>query len=96
LVFAVDNFKFLLAELHRAQHQGFKTLEISTIELSELLAKVESLEARAANEFNGKHLGYATGHKLKSMLSGARKYLTVSAYKTENFDTEVTIPEMGK
>jgi hypothetical protein len=81
---------FLLAELHRAQHHGAKTLEVSTAELSELLAKLESLEKRETIEFGGKPLGFATGHKLKAMLAGARKYITVSAYKSENFDTEVS------
>ena len=81
---------FLLAELHRAQYQGAKTLEVSTAELSELLAKIESLEKRAAIEFGGKPLGFCTGHKMKAMLAGARKYITVSAYKSENFDTEIS------
>jgi hypothetical protein len=38
----------LLAELHRAQHQGARTLDVSTVELSELLARLEQLEARQA------------------------------------------------
>jgi hypothetical protein len=81
---------FLLAELHRAKHQGAKTLEVSTAELSEVMARLESLDKRAAIEFGGKPLGFVTGHKMKAMLAGARKYITVSAYKSENFDTEVS------
>lgn len=85
---------FLLAELHRAQHQGAKTMEVSTAELSELLARLESLEKRAAIEFAGKPLGFVTGHKMRAMLAGARKYITVSAYKSETFDSEVTYLEL--
>lgn len=81
---------FLLAELHRAQHQGAKTLEVSAFELSEVLSRLEALEKRAAIEFGGKPLGFVTAHKMKAMLAGARKYITVSAYKSENFDTEVS------
>jgi len=92
----VDSRSFLLAELHRAQHQGAKTLEVSTSELSEVLSRLEALEKRATIEFGGKHLGYATGHKLKAMLAGARKYITVSAYKSDNFDTEVTYLELPR
>lgn len=88
--------KFLLAELHRAQHRGAKIMEVPTEELAELLAKLESLEARQSNEANGKHLGFATGHKLKSMLAGARKYITVSAYKSDTFDSEVTYLEVPR
>lgn len=82
--------KFLLAELHRAQHRGAKIMEIPTEELAELLAKLESLETRQSIKMNGKHLGFASGHKMRAMHAGARKYITVSAYKSDGFDTEVT------
>lgn len=88
--------KFVLADLHRAMQRGEKSLEISVVDLSELLASLESLEARQSNEANGKHLGFATGHKLKSMLAGSRKYITVSAYKSEVFDSEVTYLEVPR
>ena len=87
---------FLLAELHRAQHQGAKTLEISTTELSELLAKLESLENRESIEFGGKPLGFVTGHKMRALLQGSRKYITLSVYKSDNFDTEVSYLEVAK
>lgn len=85
---------FLLAELHRAQHQDAKTLEISTAELSELLAAIESAEKRESIEFGGKPLGFVTSHKMRAMLAGSRKYITVSRYKSETFDSPVTYAEL--
>lgn len=90
----MDSRIFLMAELHRAQHRGAKTIEVSTAELSEVLAKLESLESKQSEQFGGQHLGYATGHKLRAMRAGARKYLTVSAYKSETFDSEVTFVDV--
>lgn len=80
---------FLLAELHRAQHQGHRTLEVSTVELSELLARLEAAEARAALEYGGKPLGYACCDKMEAMRRGARKYLTVALYKSDKFNQQV-------
>lgn len=79
---SVNNF--LLAELHRAQHQGAKTLEVSTAELAELLARLESAERPM-----GKHVGWASSDKLEAMRHGARKYLTVALYKSDKFDEQV-------
>lgn len=87
---------FLLAELHRAQYHGAKTIEISTAELSELLAKIESLEKRESIEFGGKPLGFVTGHKMRALLQGSRKYITLSRYKSDNFDMQVSFLEVAK
>lgn len=92
----MDKHTFLLAELHRAQHHGAKTVEVSTSELSEILAKIEALEKRASIEFGGKPLGFVTDHKMRAMLAGARKYITVSAYKSETFDRAVTYVELSE
>lgn len=75
---------FLLAELHRAQHQGAKTMEVSTAELSELLAKLESAERPM-----GKPVGWASADKLEAMRHGARKYVTVALYKSDKFNEQV-------
>lgn len=80
----------LLAELHRAQHQGARTLEISTGELSELLARLETLEARQAVA-QCAPVGWASADKLEAMHRGARKYLTVALYKSDKFDTHVGV-----
>lgn len=78
----------LLAELHRAQHRGQRTLEVSVTELRELLAQLEAQEAQA---LPGKPVGWASGEKIEAMRRLSRKYLTVSQYKTEKFDTRVCI-----
>lgn len=81
---------FLLAELHRAQHQGARTLDVSTVELAELLARLETLEAQQRVAVC-KPVGWAAGDKLEAMHRGARKYLTVALYKSEKFDTAVGV-----
>lgn len=78
----------LLAELHRAQQHGFKTLEITVKELNELLAQLESKEAKAGP---GHPLGWASGDKMEAMRRGSRKYLTVSRIKTDQFNTAVRL-----
>lgn len=79
---------FLLAELHRAQHQGARTLDVSTVELSELLARLEQLEAMELRSAAAP-VGWAPADKLEAMRRGARKYLTVALYKSDKFDTQV-------
>lgn len=81
---------FLLADLHRAQHQGARTLDVSTVELAELLARLEALEARQTVA-QCVPVGWASGDKLEAMHRGARKYLTVALYKSEKFDTHVGV-----
>lgn len=75
---------FLLAELHRAQHQGAKTLEVSTAELAEILARLESAERPT-----GKPVGWASADKLEAMRHGARKYVTVALYNSDKFNEQV-------
>jgi len=79
---------FLLAELHRAQHQGARTLDVSTVELSELLARLEQLEARQAVA-QCAPVGWAPADKIEALRRGARKYVTVALYKSDKFDTQV-------
>lgn len=80
----------LLAELHRAQHQGARTLDVSTVELSELLARLEQLEARQAVA-RCAPVGWAPADKIEAMRRGARKYVTVALYKSDKFDTHVGV-----
>lgn len=84
------NHTYLLAELHRAQHQGARSLDVSTVELSELLARLEQLEQREAVA-QCKPVGWAPADKLEAMRRGARKYLTVALYKSDKFDTHVGV-----
>lgn len=80
----------LLADLHRAQHRGDRSLDVPTVDLAALLARLEALEAREAVA-RCAPIGWAPADKLGAMQRGARKYLTVALYKSEKFDTHVGV-----
>lgn len=80
----------LLADLHRAQHRGDRFVDVPTVDLAALLARIESLEARQAMA-RCTPVGWATADKLEAMQRGARKYITVSLYKSDKFDTHVGV-----
>lgn len=81
---------FLLADLHRAQQRGDRSLDVPTVDLAQLLARLEQLEARQAVAVCAP-VGWANGDKLEAMRRGARKYLTVALYKSDKFDTPVGV-----
>lgn len=85
---------YLRADLHRAQHNGVTMMEVSTLDVAELVAKLEKLEKRGAIEFGGKPLGFCKGHKMRAMLNGSRSFITISRFKNENFDTPVSFTEL--
>ena len=80
----------LLADLHRAQQRGDRSVEVPTLDLAQLLARLEALEARQAVAMCAP-VGWASRDKLEAMRRGARKYLTVALYKSEKFDTHVGV-----
>lgn len=85
---------YLRADLHRAQHNGVTMMEVSTLDVAELVATLEKLEKRAAIEFGGKPLGFCQGHQMRAMLHGKCKYLKVALYKNEQFNTPVSFTEL--
>lgn len=80
----------LLADLHRAQQRGDRSVDVPTVDLAQLLARLEQLEARQAVAVSSP-VGWADGGKLEAMRRGERKYLTVALYKSDKFDTHVGV-----
>lgn len=80
----------LLADLHRAQQRGDRSVDVPTVDLAQLLARLEQLEARQAVAVCAP-IAWANGIKLEAMRRGARKYLTVALYKSDKFDTHVGV-----
>lgn len=80
----------LLADLHRAQQRGDRSMDVPTVDLAQLLARLEQLEARQTVAVCAP-VGWANVDKLETMQRGARKYLTVALYKSEKFDTHVGV-----
>lgn len=81
---------YLKASLHRAINQGDKSLSISTLDLKDLLAELESLRTRQDPKRPGEPLvGWANPAKIQQMRQGQRRYLTVSRKKGETFTLQV-------
>lgn len=81
---------YLKASLHRAINQGDKSLNISTLDLKELLAELESLRTRQDPKRPDEPLvGWADPAKIQQMRQGQRRYLTVSRKKGETFTQQV-------
>ncbi|WDH24076.1 hypothetical protein [Pseudomonas chlororaphis] len=81
---------YLLASLHRAQHQGDKTLNVSTLDLKEVLAELQSIKTREEMKCSGGALvGWADPVKVREMREGKRFYLTVRRKKSEHFSKQV-------
>ena len=81
---------YLKASLHRAINQGDKSLTISTLDLKEALAELESLHTHQNLNRPGTPLvGWADPQKIQEMRQGQRRYLTVSRKKGETFTRQV-------
>ncbi|WP_338806862.1 hypothetical protein V8U11_06575 [Pseudomonas chlororaphis] len=81
---------YLLASLHRAMHQGDKTLTVSTLDLKEVLAELQSIKTREEMKCSGGALvGWADPAKVREMREGKRFYLTVRRKKNEHFSKQV-------
>lgn len=81
---------YLKASLHRAINQGDKALTISTLDLKEVLAELESLHTHQDLRRPGTPLvGWADPQKIQEMRQGQRRYLTVSRKKGETFTQQV-------
>lgn len=88
---------FLQADMHRAINDGNRTLEISVLDLKELLSSVMSQEGRELSERVGR-LGqgcaFIRPDKLRDLRSGKRMYCTIRLRKNEEFSEQIyCLPE---
>lgn len=88
---------YLQADMHRAINDGNRTLEISVLDLKELLAAVMSFEGRKQSErirSGGVGCAWIRPEKLKDLRSGKRMYCTVRLRKNEEFSEQIyCLPE---
>jgi hypothetical protein len=88
---------YLQADMHRAINDGNRTLEISVLDLKELLSTVMSFEGRQLSERVGRvgqGCGFIRPDKLKDLRSGKRMYCTVRLRKNEEFSEQIyCLPE---
>lgn len=86
--------QYMQADMHRAINSGATLMEVSILDLKELLSTVEACEKRQSIEFGGTPLGFCTSHKVRKMLAGKANYIHISRVRTENFDTPVCFTQM--
>jgi hypothetical protein len=80
---------FIQADMHRAINEGRRHVEVSVLDLKELLAAVDSAAAREQNEKCGVIFGFVRPAMLSDMRSGKALHLTIRRKKNEEYCTPV-------
>jgi len=80
---------YIQADMHRAINAGRKSIEVSVLDLKELLGAVESAAARERNEKCGVIFGFVRTETLKEMRSGNVLYLSIRRKKNDEYRTPV-------
>ena len=88
---------FLQASMHRAINDGNKTLEVSVLDLKELLSTVMSFEGQQISQSIGRSgvgCAWIRPDKLRDLRSGKRMYCTIRLRKNEEFSEQIyCLPE---
>lgn len=81
---------FLQADMHRAINSGRTNIEVSILDLKELISEVMRAEARETLERAGQVLGFARPEQIVAMASG--KALFISIRRKKDKDNEYCHP----
>jgi hypothetical protein len=85
---------FLQADMHRAINDGRRSLDISVLDLKELLAAVAKAEGRETAERIGHPFAFIRPEKLQDLKGGKRMYCTIRLRKSEEFSEQIyCLPE---
>lgn len=79
------NMLFIQADMHRAINEGRRHIEVSVLDLKELLAAVDSAAAREQNEKYGVIFGFVRKETLGEMRSGKALYLSIRRKKNDEY-----------
>lgn len=79
------NLLYIQADMHRAINEGRKHVEVSVIDLKELLGAVESAAAREQVERCGIVFGFIRTEQLKEMRSGKALYCSIRRKKKDDY-----------
>lgn len=84
---------YLRADMDRAKNQGARTLEISLLDLREILSLAESAEMHAqtknATKNATKHAGWIKPGSLSMLRSGGKNFTRISRRRSDEFNTEI-------
>lgn len=70
---------YLRADMDRANNQGARTLEISLLDLREILSLAESAEMHAQTKNATKHAGWIKPGSLSRLRSGGKNFTSIVA-----------------
>lgn len=72
---------FLQADMHRAINSGRTNIEVSILDLKELIGEVMRAEARDTLERTGQVLGFARPEQVVAMASGKALFISIRRKK---------------
>ncbi len=85
---------YVQADMHRAINDGRRSIEVSVLDLKELIAAVCAAEGREVAEKVGHGCAWINAEKLKGLREGKRFYCTIRRQKNDEFDEQIyCIPE---
>ncbi len=80
---------YLNAELARAEQQGARSMDISLLDLKEILRAAESGLSRERSESAAKHAGWIKPGSLAALRSGKKLFTRISRRRSDEFNTEI-------
>mgnify|MGYP001576325403 FL=1 len=88
---APDNqtIAYLNAEVARAEQQGARSMDISLLDLKDVLRAAESGFALERSEKAGKHAGWVKPGSLAALRSGKKLFTRISRRRSDEFNTEL-------
>lgn len=80
---------YLRADMDRAKNHGARTLDVSILDLDEILRLAESCEIHNLAVSATKHAGWAKPGSISMLNGGKKKYTRISRRRSDEFNTEV-------
>lgn len=87
---------FIQADMHRAINEGRRHMEISLLDLKELLTEVVKAESREQVEKCGHIFAWVRRDSLKEVREGRQLYCSVRRKKTDEYCEPVFCTPIGK
>lgn len=80
---------YLRADLDRAKNQGSRSLDVSILDLDEILRLAESSSMHERTGNAKKHAGWIKPGSLSMLRSGKKKFTRISQRRSDEFNTEI-------
>lgn len=80
---------YLNAELDRSRQQGAKVMEVSLLDMAEILRAAESQAMQETKRSANKHAGWIKPGSLSMLRSGNKMFTRISRRRSDEFNTEI-------